>query len=256
MKADKTLSALALCAVSAGAICAPGGGADWKDYQGGPDSSHFSSLKQITPANVAKLEVAWRYSTSDNGTYFFSPLVVDNVAFVAAKQGALVAVDATNGKELWVHSFPAGGGGGGGRRDGIAGQRGANYWESKDRSDRRIFVTTACFLYAIDARTGDTVDFFADHGKLDLKTGIDRTTVPLASRTPDRIFENLIILGSATDWMRCHVTGGAGGAVVPCGAQAQPRFAFIGGRDRACVRLRVSGRHTERPSLSVVGTLS
>ncbi len=53
-------------------------------------------------------------------------------------------------------------------------------------------------LHAIDARTGKLIDSFADHGKLDLKTGIDRATVPLASRTPGRIFENLIILGSAT----------------------------------------------------------
>ena len=53
-------------------------------------------------------------------------------------------------------------------------------------------------LHAIDARTGKLVDSFADHGKLDLKTGIDRAAVPLGSRTPGRIFENLIILGSAT----------------------------------------------------------
>jgi glucose dehydrogenase len=106
-----------------------------------------------------------------------SPLVIDNVAYVAAKQGALVALDATSGKELWVHSFPASGGGAGaGRGGGIAGQRGANYWESKDRADRRIFVTTGGFLHAIDARTGKLVESFADHGRLDLKTGIDRTT--------------------------------------------------------------------------------
>jgi len=42
------------------------------------------------------------------------------------------------------------------------------------------------------------VESFADHGRLDLKTGIDRATTPLASRTPGRVFENLIILGSAT----------------------------------------------------------
>jgi quinoprotein glucose dehydrogenase len=112
---------------------------------------------------------------------------------VAAKHGALVALDATTGKEVWVHDF-----GTGGRFSGIAGQRGANYWESKDRSDRRILVTSGGTLQAINARTGQLVDSFADHGKLDLKIGVDRTTVPLGSRTPGRVFENLIILGSAT----------------------------------------------------------
>ena len=183
-----------LCAISIGTVGAQQSAVGWKDYLGGPDSSHYSPLKQITPANVSKLETAWSYPAG-NGNYSFSPLVVDNVAYVAAKQGALVALDASTGKELWVHAF---GGGGGGRGGGIGGQRGANYWESKDRSDRRILVTTGGFLYAIDARTGNTIDAFADHGKLDLKTGIDRATVPLASRTPGRIFENLIILGSTT----------------------------------------------------------
>ena len=168
-------------------------GVSWSEYLGGPDSSHYSPLKQVNTRNVNKLEIAWSYATGDELSYTFCPLVVDNIAYVAAKQGALVALDATTGKELWVHNFGAGG-----RFSGIAGQRGANYWESKDRTDRRIFVTSGGMLHALDARTGEPVDSFADHGKLDLKTGIDRAPVPLASRTPGRIFENLIILGSAT----------------------------------------------------------
>ncbi|MCU1329604.1 MAG: Pyrrolo-quinoline quinone, partial [Bryobacterales bacterium] len=185
-------------AIAAGALLTTGVYAQrssigWKDYLGGPDSSHYSPLKQITPENVNKLEIAWRYEPGD-GNYSFSPLVIDNIAYVAGAQGALVALDATTGKEIWNHPFA----GGGGRGAGIAGQRGANYWENKDRSDRRILATTGGFLYAIDARTGKTVESFGDNGRLDLKTGIDRAKTPLASRTPGRIFENLIILGSAT----------------------------------------------------------
>jgi quinoprotein glucose dehydrogenase len=169
------------------------GGANWNEYLGGPDSSHYSQLKQVNTRNVGSLQVAWNYETGDEVSYTFSPLVVDNIAYVAAKQGALVALDAVTGKELWVHTFS-----GGGRFSGIAGQRGANYWESKDRKDRRILVTSGGMLHALDARTGEPVTSFADHGKLDLKTGVDRATTPLASRTPGRVFENLIILGSAT----------------------------------------------------------
>jgi quinoprotein glucose dehydrogenase len=168
-------------------------GTNWSEYLGGPDSSHYSPLKQVNTQNVDKLEVAWSYNTGDEMSYSFCPLAVDNVAYVAAKSGALVALDATTGKELWIHNFPSGG-----RIGGIGGQRGANYWESKDRSDRRIFVTSSGMLHAIDARTGKSIDSFADRGKLDLKTGIDRTQMPLGSRTPGRIFEDLIILGSST----------------------------------------------------------
>ena len=56
-----------------------------------------------------------------------------------------MALDAATGKELWVHSFGAAGG-----RGGIGGQRGANYWESQDRKDRRILVTSGGYLHAID----------------------------------------------------------------------------------------------------------
>ena len=165
----------------------------WTEYLGGPDSSHYSPLRQISPANASKLEVAWSYPTGDEQTYTFSPLVVDGIAYVAAKRGQLVALEAATGKELWAHSFQTGG-----PSNGISVQRGANYWESADRSDRRIFVTSGGMLHAIDARTGQLIDSFADHGKLDLKTGIDRAPVALASRTAGRIFGNLIILGSAT----------------------------------------------------------
>lgn len=170
---------------------------DWKDYLGGPSSSHYSALRQFNVGNVKKLEVAWSYPTGDELSYTFSPLVIDNVAYVAAKGGSLVALDASTGKELWVHRFPSASGAFS-MFSGIGGQRGANYWQSKDGSDRRIFVTAAGYLNAIDARTGKLVDSFADHGKLDLKIGIDRAKRPLASRCPGRIFENLIILGSAT----------------------------------------------------------
>jgi quinoprotein glucose dehydrogenase len=165
----------------------------WSEYLGGPSGAHYSPLKQINAGNADKLAVAWSYETGDELSYTFCPLVVDNIAYVAARNGALVALDAATGKELWVHQFASGE-----RFSGIAGQRGANYWESPDRSDRRIFVTSSGMLHAIDARTGKLIDSFADHGMLDLKTGIDRARFPLASRTPGRVFENLIILGSAT----------------------------------------------------------
>ena len=184
--------ALALFVVPPAALKAQKG-TGWSDYLGGPDSSHYSPLKQVHKGNVDKLEAAWSYDTGDDLSYTFCPLVVDNIAYVAAKRGALVALDATTGKELWAYTFAAGG-----RFAGIAGQRGANYWESNDRTDRRILITSSGMLHAIDARTGKLVDSFADHGKLDLRTGIDRAPVPLGSRTPGRVFENLIILGSAT----------------------------------------------------------
>src|SRR6266446_4659001 len=161
---SRILAALLLFGFSTQTTFAQKAAVGWKEYLGGLDSSHYSPLKQINASNVNKIEVAWTYPAPD-ATSVFCPLVVDNIAYVSAKAGALVALDATTGKELWVHSFGPGGG-----RSGISGQRGANYWESKDRKDRRIFVTSGGMLHALQASTGEPVVAFAEHGQLDLKT--------------------------------------------------------------------------------------
>src|SRR5947208_12110951 len=150
----------------------------WSDYLGASDSSHYSALKQINRENVGELEQAWTYPTGDQFSYGFSPLVVDNLMVVLAKSGSLVAIDATNGKEVWTHEFvpPPGapvfrGAGFGGRG---RGNRGINYWENKDRSDRRLFIPVNNFLEALDARSGKLVESFGDHGRVDLRQGLGR----------------------------------------------------------------------------------
>ena len=77
---------------------------EWKDYGGGPDHSKYVELKQITKANVNQLKIDFVYSTNDNLSYSFNPIVVDNVMYVLARNNSLVAVDATTGKEIWIHS--------------------------------------------------------------------------------------------------------------------------------------------------------
>ncbi len=156
--------------------------ATWSQYLGGPDSSQYSSLKQINKSNVSQLEVAWMYPTG-TGTYTFDPLVVDGVMYVLAQNNSIVALDAATGKELWVHP-----------NTGAVGARGMNYWESKNKSDRRLFFINAGFLTAIDAKTGKTVNSFGDNGRVDIRNGLDRDPGrPLQTSNPGRIFENLII---------------------------------------------------------------
>ena len=221
-----TCKRLAAATLGISALGAQSPATDWRDYLGGPDSAHYTPLKQIDPSNAGKLQVAWTFPTQDNSDYVFNPLVVDNTAYVLAKSGSLVAVDAASGKELWTHSFappaaaaaPGGGAAsaapanvagrgpgagaavGGGRGGGAGGARGLNYWESKDQSDRRIILTISNRLQEIDARTGKSIETFGDQGGVDLRVGLGRdlqTVRQVQSRTPGRVFENLIILGSA-----------------------------------------------------------
>jgi quinoprotein glucose dehydrogenase len=166
----------------------------WRDYGGTADSSQYSALIQINRANVNKLQVAWTYSTGDSKRYSFNPVVVDGLMYVLAKDNSLVALDASTGKEVWVHRTGIG--------TKLITHRGINYWESKDRSDRRLFLASDNFLQAIDARTGKLITSFGSDGRVDLRKGLGRDPATLTlvqSTTPGRIFENLLILGSATN---------------------------------------------------------
>jgi glucose dehydrogenase len=95
----------------------------WQSYAGGAHSSQYSALDQINTKNVAKLDVAWSFPITGNS--IFNPVVIDGVMYAPVGGGALAAIDAATGKEIW-------------RKEGVApsGARGMNYWESADRSDR------------------------------------------------------------------------------------------------------------------------
>jgi glucose dehydrogenase len=164
---------------------------NWRDYGGGADSSQYSPLAQITRANVSKLQIAWQFPTGDDGGYIFNPVVIDGVMYVLARGSAIVALDAATGKELWAYEAPKG----------RLTQRGINYWESKDRSERRLLFSNSQFLQALDARTGQLITSFGRNGRVDLREGLDRnpTGINAQSGTPGKVFEDLIILGSATN---------------------------------------------------------
>ena len=47
----------------------------WSDYGGDADSAQYSARDQIDRGNVARLEIAWRFSTGDHQRYDFNPLM-------------------------------------------------------------------------------------------------------------------------------------------------------------------------------------
>lgn len=166
----------------------------WSDYGGSADAAQYSSLSQIDKSNVSKLQVAWKFSTGDSNKYSFNPLVVDGVMYVLARNNSIVALDAATGRELWAHAPEP--------DTRVITSRGINYWESADRSDRRLLFASNHYLRAIDAKTGKSILTFGDEGRVDLKEGLDRDPAGIRlvqSTTPGRVFENLVILGSATN---------------------------------------------------------
>lgn len=171
---------------------------EWRSYLGGPDRNHYSSLDQINRDNVSQLEVAWIYHSGDHrgdnrSEMQANPIIVDGVLFSTTPGIKAIALDAATGEQRW--SF-----------DPFVGidslnrpqtrNRGVVYWE--DGSDRRILYTAGKYLYALNARDGQPINSFGDHGKVDLRTGIERDTTGMfiRSNTPGAIYKDLLILGT------------------------------------------------------------
>ena len=162
----------------------------WSAYEGSVDSDQYSALKQINKSNVNQLQQAWFYSAAGAHRFECSPIIVDGVMYVIGKNDNVVALDAATGREIWVHDNG---------NPHMISERGFTYWESKDRSDRRLFFATNNILHAVDARTGKTIESFGNQGDVDLREGLGRdikSIREIESGTPGRIFENLLILGS------------------------------------------------------------
>jgi quinoprotein glucose dehydrogenase len=160
----------------------------WPGYGNGADNSRYFPSRQITKSNVGQLQVAWTYPFGDTSS---GPIVVRGVVYGRGRNGSLVAVDAATGRELWV-------------RENMTGMtsRGMNYWESSDGRDQRLIFAMNSLLQELDAKTGKPITSFGTNGVVDLRVGIDGrdpdTIGNIQSNTPGEVFENLLILGSAT----------------------------------------------------------
>ncbi len=168
---------------------------NWGTYLGDKASSHYSTLKQITPRNVAKLEVAWTFraggmDTNNRSQIQCNPLVIDGVLFGTTPDLQLFALDAATGRELWRFN-PA-------SVKGItkAGvNRGLVHWGTG--AERRILYGNDRFLHAIDAATGQRIPSFGDGGSIDLKRDLGRDVSGLSvqSTTPGVVYGELLIMG-------------------------------------------------------------
>jgi len=76
---------------------------NWVSYNGDYTGRRYSSVGEVTPANVGQLAVKWRFRAADAGVLQVTPVVVAGVMFVTRSNDAL-ALDAATGKLLWHHA--------------------------------------------------------------------------------------------------------------------------------------------------------
>jgi quinoprotein glucose dehydrogenase len=184
----KRLSVLVAALLLAALAPAFAQNADWAVY-GGEGGRRFSSLTQITGANVGKLQEAWRFDMAEVGDPQTHPLAIDGVVYAYTPSLETIALDGASGRLLWRFSSGVKAGGP---------QRGLAMWR-KGR-EQRLFANAGSYLYALDPKTGKPLAGFGEGGRIDLRQGLDRDPdkISVALTTPGVIWRDMIIMGFRT----------------------------------------------------------
>ncbi|MDO6439145.1 pyrroloquinoline quinone-dependent dehydrogenase [Cyclobacterium sp. 1_MG-2023] len=166
----------------------------WENYRATKTAAQFSGLDQINKENVHLLQPAWTYHTGDpkeRTPMECNPMILGNVMYVSSPQLDLIALDAEKGTELWRFDPEEYGQSGGVNR---------GFFHYREGDKIRVFMAVGYYLFAIDAQSGELITEFAEEGKLDLRKnlGFDPESLSISLSTPGIVFQDLIIIGSAT----------------------------------------------------------
>jgi quinoprotein glucose dehydrogenase len=176
----------ALAAIVAGVLVAPSAKSaepGWPYYGGNQAGQRYSAAKQITPANVKDLTVAWIFSTGDltrhadamkRASFENTPILAEGRLYVCSQFNEVFALDPGDGHKLWSFDpklntnirYP---------NDYIC--RGVAYWRNpqtptKAACTARIYLNTADRrLIALDAATGKPCADFGKNGTVVIGEG-------------------------------------------------------------------------------------
>ncbi|MDT7838646.1 PQQ-dependent dehydrogenase, methanol/ethanol family [Aquabacterium sp. OR-4] len=144
--------------------------ANWLQYRGNYGGWGYSPLKQINNANVAKLQLAWAFSTGQVEGHQSPPMVNGGYMYITTPGSQIVALDAKTGTELWRYKkqLPAE------LTQLHPTNRGVALY-----GDKLYFATLDCMLVALDAKTGKVL---WEKPVENWKTGYYMTLAPLAAK--------------------------------------------------------------------------
>ena len=182
---------------------------EWRYYGGDAGTTKYSPLDQIDRANVADLEIAWRWRTDNLGprvdfNYQATPLMVGGVLYTTAGwRRNVVAIDGATGETLWMYRYDEGERGDRAPVRASSG-RGVAYWTDGRGDERIIHVTKGYHLIALSGTTGQPVSTFGEDGIVDLYQGLfdglDRPVVEdgqIGLNSPAMVVGDVIVVGAA-----------------------------------------------------------
>ncbi|HET9267064.1 MAG TPA: PQQ-binding-like beta-propeller repeat protein [Vicinamibacterales bacterium] len=175
-------SAAALAVVSAQQPRSPAAG-DWPMYNRDLMGTRHSPLRQITPANVARLRQVWSYKLGRHpdaggltGGSEFTPLVIGGLLYVATPT-KVAALAAETGHEVWTYDVPMA----------PPSKRGLGYWPGTGAAPARIYLTAGRRLVALNAITGQLIADFGTAGVVDM--------TQVYNGTPT-VYKNVVLVGT------------------------------------------------------------
>ena len=181
--------------------------AEWAVYGADKHNTKYSAHDQITPENVAQLEVVWRWESVDQPIleadssilvhrYEATPIAVDGILYTSTSLSQAVAIDGATGETLWTYNPES-------YRTGYPPNlgfvhRGVTYWEHDD-GRRIVYGTGDGHLIALDAATGMLVEDFGDGGRIDLTRGLRRSVKrrDYSVTSPPVICRDKVVVGAA-----------------------------------------------------------
>ena len=141
----------------------------WTVSHGDAGARRYSALTQINKSNVGRLREAWMYHSNDGRDNLqCNPIIVDGVMFASTVGRALVAVDATNGRERWRYQLETPSQLG---LDDAPARRGLVYWPGAGVHGPRVVFACGKWVYALDPATGRPLEDFGTNGRTALPTG-------------------------------------------------------------------------------------
>lgn len=180
----------------------------WSHYGGDARGRRYSAAAEITPDNVASLEIAWQYRTGDfasRGRLMWrsasegTPILVDDKLIFCTPFNEVIAIDPGTGEERWRYD-----------PDINLDQRPANqfvcrgvaFWKDPlDLGDcpERIFMgTNDARLIALDVRTGDRCTDFGDNGEVRIDPGMALNWPgEFQITSPPVLVRNTVVVGSS-----------------------------------------------------------
>jgi quinoprotein glucose dehydrogenase len=177
---------------------------EWPAYGNDQGGTKYSPLAQVNRDNVARLQTAWQWKTGEGplpqfgtnpGAFENTPIMIDNVLYLSTPYNRVVALDAESGRELWSYDPKAYEDGAPASGQGFV-HRGVAAWRDGDRL--RIFMNSRYHLICLDAKTGQPVESFGDHGKIDLSEGLvwAINKKHYANTSPPVVYKDVVILGN------------------------------------------------------------